>query len=101
MDVTVTVEGSTVKVAPVGELDAHNCGELGEALRGAAEGMSSVDAVIDAGGLSFIDSSAISELLRLREELTEQGGSLVLVDVQPSVRRVLEITGLLETFGVS
>jgi anti-sigma B factor antagonist len=57
--------------------------------------------VVDAGGLSFIDSSAISELLRLREHLGEGGGSLTLSNVQPSVRRVLEITGLLETFGVS
>jgi anti-anti-sigma factor len=101
MDVTVTVEGSNVRVSPVGELDAHNCGELGEALRTAAKDTSGADAVVDASELSFIDSSAISELLRLREELAADGGSLKLVDVQPSVRRVLEITGLLDTFGVS
>jgi anti-sigma B factor antagonist len=101
MDVTVSVEGSNVRVSPVGELDAHNCGEVGDALRSAAEGTSAANAVIDASGLSFIDSSAISELLRLREELADDGGSLVMIEVQPSVRRVLEITGLLETFGVS
>jgi len=101
MDVTVTIEGSNVKVSPVGELDAHNCGELGDALRDATGGTPAAAVVIDASGLSFIDSSAISELLRLREQLDADGGSLVLSDVQPSVRRVLEITGLLETFGVS
>lgn len=100
MDVTVTVEDSTIVVTPVGELDAHNCGELSEALGSATEGKSGSDVVVDANGLSFIDSSAISELLRVREQLSADGGSLRLSDVQPSVRRVLEITGLLETFGV-
>lgn len=101
MDVTVSVEDSNIVVTPVGELDAHNCGELGDALTSATEGTSAASVVVDAGGLSFIDSSAISELLRLREQLSADGGSLTLVEVQPSVRRVLEITGLLETFGVS
>jgi anti-sigma B factor antagonist len=101
MDVTVVVDGSQVVVTPVGELDAHNCGELGTALSAATDGKPDAHVVVDAGGLSFIDSSAISELLRLREHLGEGGGSLTLSNVQPSVRRVLEITGLLETFGVS
>lgn len=100
MDVTVAVDGSQVVVTPVGELDAHNCGELGEALTAATDA-DNADVVVDAAGLSFIDSSAISELLRLREQLSDQGGSLTLINVQPSVRRVLEITGLLDTFGVS
>jgi anti-anti-sigma factor len=101
MDVTVAVKDSTIVITPVGELDAHNCSELGDAVTKAAEGRTGTHAVVDAAGLSFIDSSAISELLRLREQLSNDGGSLTLTNVQPSVRRVLEITGLLDTFGVN
>lgn len=101
MDVQVSVDDSQIVVKPVGELDAHNCGELGDAVTTAGKENPGRATVIDASELSFIDSSAISELLRLREQQSADGGSLVLTDVQPSVRRVLEITGLLETFGVS
>ena len=100
MEVQVSVEETQIVVAPIGELDAHNCGELGEALSTAVKENPGRAAVIDASGLTFIDSSAISELLRLREQAVADGGSLRLENVQPSVRRVLEITGLLETFGV-
>ena len=100
MEVQVSVEDQQIVVTPVGELDAHNCRELGDALSAAVTDNPGLPARIDAAGLSFIDSSAISELLRLREQIVEGGGTLTLADLQPSVRRVLEITGLLETFGV-
>jgi anti-sigma B factor antagonist len=57
--------------------------------------------VVDAAGLAFIDSSAISELLRVRQELGDKGIELTIDNAGSSVRRVLEITGLLDTFGVS
>jgi anti-sigma B factor antagonist len=57
--------------------------------------------VIDAAGLGFIDSSAISELLRVRQVVVDNGGDVSIVNAGASVRRVLEITGLLDTFGVS
>ena len=100
MEVQVSVQENQIVVSPVGELDAHNCGELGDAVSGALKEKPGSSAVVDASGLSFIDSSAISELLRLREQVEGDGGTLTVVDVQPSVRRVLEITGLLETFGI-
>lgn len=101
MDVQVSVDDQQIVVTPVGELDAHNCKELGEALSTAVDSAPGASAVIDAEGLSFIDSSAISELLRVRELVVTGGGTFTLKNLQPSVRRVLEITGLVETFGVS
>lgn len=101
MEVQVSVNDQEIVVTPVGELDAHNCGELGAALSEAVNATPGASAVIDAGGLSFIDSSAISELLRIREQVTASGGTLTLTNLQSSVRRVLEITGLLDTFGVN
>ena len=100
MDISVETDGSLVTVKVGGEVDAHNCSELGEAILAAAPD-DSPKVVLDAGELGFIDSSAISELLRIREELTERGGSLALRNLGSSVRRVLEITGLLDTFDVS
>ncbi|MGY6501526.1 MAG: STAS domain-containing protein [Acidimicrobiales bacterium] len=101
MEITTSTEGSQVVLSVAGEVDAHNCQELGAAALAAADEAGSATVVVDATDLSFIDSSAISELLRIREELTERGGSLALRNLGSSVRRVLEITGLLDTFDVS
>ena len=100
MDISVETDGSLVTVKVGGEVDAHNCSELGEAILAAAPD-DSPKVVLDAGELGFIDSSAISELLRGRNELDARGGSLTLEHTSSTVRRVLEITGLLETFGVT
>lgn len=100
MQVQVQAEDNQIVITAVGELDAHNCGELGQAVATATDKHPGRPAVIDASGLTFIDSSAISELLRLREGLTKNGATLTLTNVQPSVKRVLEITGLLTAFGV-
>lgn len=100
MEIKVDTNDSTVNVAVAGEVDAHNCAELGEAIL-AALPESSADVVIDAEALGFIDSSAISELLRVRQAVDDAGGVLSIQNAGPSVRRVLEITGLLETFDVT
>jgi anti-sigma B factor antagonist len=100
MDITVGTDGTQVTVRVAGEVDAHNCAELGEAILEAATDEGATVA-LDAAQLGFIDSSAISELLRVRNELDARGGGLTIVNAGSSVRRVLEITGLLETFGVT
>ena len=100
MEIRVDTNESQVSVAVTGEVDAHNCAELGEAIV-AALPESEPRVVIDASELGFIDSSAISELLRVRQVVDDAGGSLSIQNAGTSVKRVLEITGLLETFDVS
>ena len=64
-------------------------------------GLYGVDAVvIDMTRLDFIDSSGISRLVELRQMAIAAGADFRLVSLAPNVRRVLEITGLLQTFGV-
>ena len=99
MDISVETSGTDVVVAVTGEVDAHNCSELGDAILSAATGANPA-VVIDAAELGFIDSSAISELLRVRQSIDERGGTLTIRNAGTSVKRVLEITGLLDTFGV-
>jgi anti-sigma B factor antagonist len=100
MDITIETDGPQVTAKVAGEVDAHNCSELGEAILQAATA-ESPSVTIDASDLGFIDSSAISELLRVRTELEGRGGTLTIANTSSTVRRVLEITGLLETFGVT
>lgn len=81
-----------------GEADADNCSELGEALLG--EQLAG-PVRVDLSALSFIDSTAVSELLRIQQALAARDVALSITDTSPAVHRVLEITGLLEIFGLA
>ncbi len=51
----------------------------------------------DLEDLAFMDSSGIALLLQVSNEIER----IELRNVRPNVRRVLEVTGLLETFGLT
>jgi anti-sigma B factor antagonist len=55
--------------------------------------------VLDLTHLSFMDSGGISEVLILREQCLERGGTLTLRNVPANVRRILEVTGLDSLLG--
>ena len=96
----VTFEhGAGEVVASVhGEIDADNCREFGTTLLDGTAGPPSL--VVDVADLGFIDSSGISELLKVTEAARDRGQELRLRQPSPAVRRVLEITGLLDHFGL-
>lgn len=102
-DVEISVEASGgVAIARIsGEADADNCHEIGGALLDAPAVTGANKLNLDLGQLSFIDSSAISELLRIRSELVESGTEVTITETSEVVHRVLDITGLLEVFGIS
>jgi anti-anti-sigma factor len=53
---------------------------------------------LDLSTVSYLDSSGLGLLVLLRKRLVRRGAGVTLVDVQPHVRRVLEITGLNRAF---
>lgn len=94
------MNGSPIEVRLTGELDSHACAELEQAVDVQLDEPSRSMAV-DAGELTFLDSSGLRELLRLRQRVEQSGGTFRFTAVSHQVRRVLEITDLLEEFGVS
>lgn len=93
MHVSVSHEGTTLVATVEGEVDAGNCDQLGAHIEPALS--ERVDTlVLDASGLTFIDSSGISELLRLRDLMRDRGGRCRIQSPTDQVRRILEITGL-------
>jgi anti-anti-sigma factor len=50
---------------------------------------------VDLAGVTFLDSTGISVLVKAYNRATEDGIALSLTDCQRIVRRVLEVTGLL------
>ena len=82
-----------------GELDLETAPTLRHRLHQALDG-GEAHLVVDLSELSFIDSTGISVLVESLKQAQRAGGSLVLRNPTPAVRRVLDITGLLGTFGL-
>lgn len=57
--------------------------------------------VLDLSEVGFLDSTGLGMLVSLHRRANDEGGSLRLTSVQRPVRRVLQITGLEEVFGVN
>ena len=57
--------------------------------------------IVDATQLSFCDSSGLRVLVLLANDRQAAGGVVAIVNAQPTVRRVLEITGLTGTVVIA
>jgi anti-anti-sigma factor len=79
-----------------GELDLAAVDEFLEHAR-AALGPASV-LELDLSGVTFVDSTGLGALVRLREEARAGGSDVVLAQVPRQVARILDITGLSEIF---
>jgi anti-anti-sigma factor len=55
---------------------------------------------LDLGGVSFIDSSGLGTLVRLRKEADAQGTPLRLINVTETTARLLQLTGLTEVLDI-
>jgi anti-sigma B factor antagonist len=78
-------------VTLAGEADVTNCDQLWDVL--AAEvGKAPRTLVIDLGGLSFLDSSALHAILRANRAMDQHGGLLALARPGETVARVLRLT---------
>ncbi|MBE1584057.1 STAS domain-containing protein [Nonomuraea angiospora] len=74
-----------------GELDMTTAGEVEEVIRRAHR--AGDDVVIDLAGTPFMDCAGLNALLRLRQEVGHDGGTVRLVALRREPARVLRLTG--------
>lgn len=97
--ISVNQEDGGVVVAPHGEIDIATAPQLREAIARALDAdVSSL--VIDLADVPFIDSTAVHVFSTTARRLWASGGTFRLRSVTPGARRVLELVGLLDAFGV-
>jgi len=87
------MDGASHVLELQGELDLASVGALYTAVDSLAPEAHEI--VLDMGGLTFMDSTGLYVLLRLRGVCRDHHSRLVLCSVSPRIRRLLEITGLL------
>lgn len=91
-------DDGTCVVRAGGEVDMDVAGDL---LRIAVEGLAEAPAVtIDLRDVTFMDSSGLGVLVRIRKEAAAAGKPLVLLDVPRPVHRLLTITQLTDLFEI-
>lgn len=92
-----SADGSSV-LSVTGEFDLAVVDEFLEHAMACLDRAQGID--VDLGGVSFIDSSGLGALVRVRKEAAVRGKPLTLVDVSPATTRLLEITGLQQSFEI-
>jgi anti-sigma B factor antagonist len=97
LEISCTAGDGGVRLIAAGEIDRASAPALHTTLQRA---IASTDGpvVVDLGAVSFIDSSGVNALVVAREAA---GSRLRLGATHHAVRRVLEITALLELFGLA
>jgi anti-anti-sigma factor len=95
--VTRSDEGGRCTLAIAGEVDIATVERLLVEAHECLEGPGTT-CEIDLGGVTFIDSSGLGALVRIRNAAHERNKQMVLTHVPSSVTRLLQVTGLNEAF---
>jgi len=82
-----------------GDLDLVTAPQLADAVTALVDA-GVRDLVVDAERLDFCDSSGLTAFVRIARQL-EPDGRLAIAGPQPIVRRILEVSGLVEAFVVA
>jgi anti-sigma B factor antagonist len=56
--------------------------------------------IVDLERAVYIDSTVLSCLIRLRNEISERGGTMIVTSPRPMVKRLFEIAALSEVFDI-
>ncbi len=102
MDFSLTLDVSPpdVFVRPCGELDVFSAHQLSRDLHDAVdEGCLRV--LLDLADVTFVDAGALGVLDRLRTQMADLGGSLLVVDWSPRFLQVCRMAGLDRTFELA
>ncbi|MGF1470840.1 MAG: STAS domain-containing protein [Rubrobacteraceae bacterium] len=101
MDFEVSVvehAGPYSVIAVRGEVDLHTAPKVESAIERETNGVGAV--VVDLGGITFMDSTALSMLMRAKGFLEEQNVSLRLAAPSQAVDRIFGVTGFGEYFDI-
>jgi anti-anti-sigma factor len=90
LSLDATEKRRSVVITAVGEVDVASAADLERYIRDYVDR----DVTVDLGGVTFMDSSGITVLVRVQRLVIDAGHMLRVTGEQANVRRVLEIAGL-------
>src|ERR1700730_8636907 len=93
--ITTSTVGDSTVLACEGDLDVTTSSELRDGIRRAAI---ATDVVVDLEGVAFIDSTALGVLIAGQKRLQREDRELRIVVTNPTILRIIAITGLDDMF---
>ncbi|MFF8867504.1 STAS domain-containing protein [Streptomyces sp. NPDC015139] len=91
----------TVVLVLTGELDHHTSKRLTQSVDAQLQGPHRVALVLlDLSGLSLVDSTGLTSLLKVRQAVSHTGGEVALIAPSTQVQRMLDITGINQVFSL-
>lgn len=97
---TARVEGDAVILSVRGEIDLHNSPELRTELLDLLGRFSPKRLIMNLAQVPYMDSSAIAVLVESLQKIRKTGGRVLLTDLQPRVKSLLEIARLGSIFNI-
>lgn len=91
---TARMEGDALVMVVRGEVDLHNSPELRTELLDLLMKQSPARLILNLGQVPYMDSSAIAVLVEALQRVRKSGGKVLLTDLQPRVKSLLEIARL-------
>jgi anti-anti-sigma factor len=90
----------TRRVAVAGDIDLATAPALRSTLMAALDGPPPAPALlqVDLSGVGFLDSTGVGALVGVRNHAAGKDCRVQLTGLQPAVRRILAVTGLLDGF---
>lgn len=100
MNVATEKIGEVLVVSPEGQINSANAAGIEADLLAQVES-GERKILLDLANLTYISSAGLRVMLLLAKRLKPQSGMLVLCDLQPHVREVLDISGFLSILTVT
>jgi anti-anti-sigma factor len=94
MDIGIAIDtagGDTRRVLVSGKLDTHTFGELDRQIAPLLEAAAIKTLVLDLDKLTYISSAGIRSVFKARKAMAARGGKLLVVHLQPQIRKVFDI----------
>ncbi len=98
---TARQEGDALIITVHGEIDLHSSPELRTDLLALLQKTNAQRLILNLEGVPYMDSSAIAVLVEALQKLRKTGGKVILTNLQPRVKGLLEIARLHSIFGIA
>ncbi|HHU33281.1 MAG: anti-sigma F factor antagonist [Zhaonellaceae bacterium] len=100
MNIKTRVEQNALIVTVFGELDLVIAEQFKAVIEKELENLKINTLILDLKEVTFIDSSGLGAILSRYKMLSEKHGRMALINPQPAVKRILELSGILRIINI-
>lgn len=100
MNYKIKKEKNCLLVSMIGEVDISVTNSLREDVDRALLNYGMSNLIFDLSGVEFVDSAGLGVILGRYKKVMAKGGKVYLVGAKPQVRKVLDISGLLQLMEI-